>query len=275
MNMAESSQPEEENAIAYLNSYAGKHGKTQPEYKEKDTRGEPHKRTFTLTCQFVDLEVCCEGKSKKEAKRACAVSMVKKMREAGLLSPAESMEYEPVAVLQQLLQKKGYPLPRYDEVGAGGLPHCKIFSIKATALYPDYKEISDPAIATASSKKEAKKKAASELLDRVRPLLDTSPVVSCIVHCTQHVCVSICLCVVTNCVCCALTIIFHCTALIDFVTISVDVYTSRNRNLQLYSLLSGSSTNLFTVMHANELHYGISYSAVQRPGISTAVHLLS
>ena len=193
--MAECSQPEEENAIAYLNNYAAKNGKKHPEYKEKDTRGEPHKRTFTMTCEFVGLEVCCEGKSKKEAKRTCAVSMVKKMREAELLSSAESMEYEPVAVLQQLLQKKGYPVPKYDEVGAGGLPHCKTFAIKATALYPDNREICEPTVATASSKKEAKKRAAVELLSRVRPLLDTSPVVSCI-YLRPFLAISLSLCVV-------------------------------------------------------------------------------
>ena len=176
--MADAGQPEEENAIAFLNTYTTRYGKTFPVYKEKEVRGEPHRRTFTMTCEFVDLEVCCEGKSKKDAKRACAVSMVKKMREEGLLSTAESMEYEPVAVLQQLLQKKNYPIPKYEEVGEAGLPHRKLFTIRASAVYPDGKLICEAAVATASSKKDAKKKAANELLDRVKPLLDTSPLVS-------------------------------------------------------------------------------------------------
>ena len=176
--MAEAGQPEEENAIAYLNTYATKNSRTPPEYREKETRGEPHKRTFSMTCDFVGLEVCCEGKSKKDAKRACAVSMVKKMREAGLLSTAESMEYEPVAVLQQLLQKRNYPVPKYEEVGEAGLAHRKQFSIRVTASYPDGRPISEPSVATGNSKKEAKKKAASDLLSRVKPLLDTSPSVS-------------------------------------------------------------------------------------------------
>lgn len=180
--MAASGEPEEENAVAFLNTFATRNGKMPPEYKEKEIRGEPHRRTFTLTCEFVDLQVCCEGKSKKDAKRACAVSMVKKMREAGLLSTAESMEYEPVAVLQQLLQKKGYPLPRYDDLGATGLSHCKQFTIRATASYPDGGDICEPSVATGSSKKEAKKKAAGELLTKVKPLLDTSPLVSYKIH---------------------------------------------------------------------------------------------
>ena len=176
--MAEAGQPEEENAIAYLNTYATKHCKAFPEYREKETRGEPHKRTFSMTCKFVGHEVCCEGKSKKDTKRACAVSMVKKMREAGLLSTAESMEYEPVAVLQQLLQKRNYPVPKYEEAGVAGLDHCKQFSIRVTASYPDGRSLCEAAVATGSSKKEAKKKAASVLLSRVKPLLDTSPSVS-------------------------------------------------------------------------------------------------
>ena len=177
--MAEGGQPEEENAVAYLNTHATRNGLPPPVYKEKEVRGEPHKRTFTITCEFVNLEVSCEGKSKKEAKRACAVSMVRKMKEQGLISAAQSMEYEPVAVLQQLLQKKNYPVPSYEEVGQGGLPHCKLFTISATAQYADGKLICEPAKATASSKKEAKKKAANELLTRVKPLLETSPSVSC------------------------------------------------------------------------------------------------
>ena len=176
--MAEAAQPEEENAIAFLNTYATKNGKVFPEYREKEARGEPHKRTFSMTCEFVGLEVSCEGKSKKDAKRACAVSMVKKMREAGLLSTAESMEYEPVAVLQQLLQKKNYPIPKYEETGQTGLAHCKQFTISVTASYPDGRLICEAAVATGSSKKEAKKKAANDLLTRVKPLLDTSPLVS-------------------------------------------------------------------------------------------------
>jgi len=170
-------QPEEENAVAFLNTYATRNGKLAPVYKEKEVRGEPHKRTFSMTCEFIDLEVCCEGKSKKDAKRACAVSMVKKMRESGLLLTAQSMECEPVAVLQQLLQKKNCPVPKYDEVGETGPAHCKQFTIKATALYPDNREICEPSFATASSKKEAKKKAANDLLIKVKPLLDNSPVV--------------------------------------------------------------------------------------------------
>lgn len=170
-------EPEEENAVAYLNTYATRNAKPPPLYREREVRGEPHKRTFTIMCEFVDLEVCCEGKSKKDAKRACAVSMIKKMKESGLLSTAESIEYEPVAVLQQLLQKRNYPLPRYDEVGQSGLSHCKQFTVKATASYPNNELICEPSVATASSKKEAKKKAASDLLTRVKPLLDTSPVV--------------------------------------------------------------------------------------------------
>ena len=177
--MAEGGQPEEENAIAYLNTHATRNGLPPPVYIEKEVRGEPHKRTFTITCKFVDLEVSCEGKSKRDAKRACAVSMMKRMKKEGLISAAQSMEYEPVAVLQQLLQKKNYPVPSYEEVGQAGLPHCKQFSISVTARYPDGKQICDPAIATASSKKEAKKKAANELLTRVKPLLETSPLVSC------------------------------------------------------------------------------------------------
>ena len=176
--MAEAAAPEEENAIAYLNTYATKNGKAFPEYREKEARGEPHKRTFSMTCEFVGLEVCCEGKSKKDTKRACAVSMVKRMREAGLLSTAESMEYEPVAVLQQLLQKRNYPVPKYEEVGEAGLPHRKQFTISVTASYPDGQLICEAAVATGSSKKEAKKKAANDLLTMVKPLLETSPLVS-------------------------------------------------------------------------------------------------
>ena len=175
--MATPEQLEEENAIAFLNMHASKNGKAPPEYKEKDMRGEPHKRTFTLTCEFVGLEVCCEGKSKKEAKKKCAVYMVRKMRKEGLLS-TQSMEYEPVAALQQILQKKGYPVPKYEEVGATGLSHCKQFTIRVTASYPDGRMICEPSDATASSKKEAKKKAADDLLTRVKQLLDTSPLVS-------------------------------------------------------------------------------------------------
>lgn len=176
--MAAAGLPDEENAVAYLNTYATKHGKAAPVYREKEVRGEPHKRTFTITCDFVDLVVCCEGKSKKDAKRACAMSMVQKMREVGLLSTNDAMEPEPVAVLQQLLQKRNYPLPKYDELEATGLSHCKQFTISVTALYPDGRQICEPSVAKASSKKEAKKKAASDLLAKLRPLLDTSPIVS-------------------------------------------------------------------------------------------------
>ena len=101
------------------------------------------------------------------------------MKEKGLIAATQSMEYKSVAVLQQLLQKKNYPISRYEEVGQAGLPHFKQFSISVIAQYPDGKPICDPAIATTSSKKEAKKKAANELLSRVKPLLETSPLVSC------------------------------------------------------------------------------------------------
>ena len=176
--MAEAPQPEEENAVAFLNNYATRNGKVAAVYKEKEVRGEPHRRTFTMTCEFVGLDVCCEGKSKKDAKRACAVSMVRRMRESGLLSTEQSMEYEPVAALQQLLQKRNCPLPKYDEVGETGMSHCKQFTIRVTAIYPDGRPICEPSVATGSSKKEAKKKAADDLLVRLKPLLDNSPNVS-------------------------------------------------------------------------------------------------
>ncbi|XP_065908411.1 RISC-loading complex subunit tarbp2-like [Dysidea avara] len=163
---------EEENAVAYLNSYATKHQLPPPVYEEKSVAGEPHKRTFTITCKFQKFEVTSEGKSKKEAKKSCAVSMVRKMKELGVAGD-QSTEYNPVTVLQQLLQKKSLVLPIYDCISEGGVPHNKTFTIRATASNHDGNQFS--AEATASSKKEAKKKAANDLYSKLKPVLDKSP----------------------------------------------------------------------------------------------------
>jgi len=170
---------EEENAIAYLNTYATKHQISSAVYEEKSVSGEPHKRTFTITCKFVGLEVTCEGRSKKEAKKTCAVSMVRKMKKQLGVAEDQTTEYNPVTVLQQFLQKKSLSLPNYDCINEGGPGHSKTFTIRASASGLDGSQYF--AEATASSKKEAKKKAASDLYAKLKPVLDKSPKVSAVV----------------------------------------------------------------------------------------------
>jgi len=171
---------EEENAIAYLNSYATKHQLSPPVYEEKNVAGEPHKRTFTITCKFHQLEVTREGRSKKEAKKSCAVAMVRRMKELGVAED-QTTDYNPVTVLQQLLQKKSLSLPSYDCILEGGVPHNKTFTMRATASNHDGTQYF--ADATASSKKEAKKKAASDLYAKLKPVLEKSPKVSITLAC--------------------------------------------------------------------------------------------
>jgi len=176
---------EEENAIAYLNSYATRHQISPPVYEEKSVTGEPHKRTFTITCKFYQLEVTSEGRSKKEAKKSCAVIMVRKMKELGVTED-QTTEYNPVTVLQQLLQKKSLSIPTYDCIREGGVPHSKTFTMRATAINHDGTKYS--AEATASSKKEAKKKAASDLYSTLKPVLEKSPKVSVSADIVFHLC---------------------------------------------------------------------------------------
>ena len=76
--------------------------------------------------------------------------------------------------LQQLLQKNGYPVPQYPLVAQQGASHTPRFTIKCV-VSNNMEEVVAEEIANASSKKDAEKQAAQQMLPRIEALLKLGP----------------------------------------------------------------------------------------------------
>jgi len=78
--------------------------------------------------------------------------------------------------LQQLLQKNGYPVPKYQLVHQQGASHVPKFTVKCVVTN-NMEDVVAEEIATASTKKDAEKKAAEQMLSSIRTLLQCGPLV--------------------------------------------------------------------------------------------------
>ena len=78
--------------------------------------------------------------------------------------------------LQQLLQKNGYPVPKYQLVHQQGASHVPKFTVKCVVTN-NMEDVVAEEIATASTKKDAEKKAAEQMLPSIRTLLQCGPLV--------------------------------------------------------------------------------------------------
>ena len=72
--------------------------------------------------------------------------------------------------LQQLLQKNGYPVPQYQLACKQGASHVPKFTVKCVVT-DNMDQIVAEESATASSKKDAEKKAAEQMLPLITTLL--------------------------------------------------------------------------------------------------------
>ena len=91
---------------------------------------------------------------------------------ASVASPPNMMKNE----LQQLLQKNGYPVPKYQLVHQQGASHVPKFTVKCVVTN-NMEDIVAEEVATASTKKDAEKKAAEQMLPLIRTLLQCGPLV--------------------------------------------------------------------------------------------------
>ena len=91
---------------------------------------------------------------------------------ASVASPPNMMKNE----LQQLLQKNGYPVPKYQLVHQQGASHVPKFTVKCVVTN-NMEDVVAEEIATASTKKDAEKKAAEKMLSSIRTLHQCGPLV--------------------------------------------------------------------------------------------------
>lgn len=73
-----------------------------------------------------------------------------------------SSEKDPKTLLQEWLQARKRPLPHYDVVNVEGESHSQLFTVKC-----EVKAHATPTVATANSRKNAEKEAASLMLDKL------------------------------------------------------------------------------------------------------------
>ena len=179
-----------------------KKGLPVPNYDELKREGSSHCPVFTVkvTVQWEggrDMEEIGEGPSKKIASSDAAKKMLAKIRNIEgipwpqlsspspwrLPRPGENPKVNVTSpqspsnikgTLQELLQKEGFPNPRYEEVSATGPPNSRTFTVNC--IVSNHGNCTAEESGTGKTKRDAEKSAAQNMMERIQKwLIDDLP----------------------------------------------------------------------------------------------------
>lgn len=147
--------------VALLQEVMMQHAKPLPQYSIVSLPGPT--LGFQCTCTVGDIKATATAYSKQEAKHRSAQNILSVLKIPGPVGSPVKINSTPhvnanaVSKLNELASQNGVPYPLYAEVSSGSLRQVSQFAVRCSFG-------SLEAVGTASNKKEAKQRAASEIL---------------------------------------------------------------------------------------------------------------
>ena len=153
-------------SVAVVNQYAQKHGLSLT-WVEASSTGPPHQRMFVLRLTLGKRVTEGRGSNKKLAKEDAAKRMMEELHGDGYLETDSVQEQRSkISVLQELCQKSGRPLPKYQEISRVGPPNDRTFTFAVFIHRPSTGEEMS-AQGKGKSKDKAKSDAATAMLQKL------------------------------------------------------------------------------------------------------------
>lgn len=135
------------NPISFLQELCQKHAIAFPKFKEMDSSGKSHCKTFHFTCSFEGLESTGSGPYKKVAKRNAGTEMVKLLKEGGFLNKYDTRSVNeglnrtmqssknPISALMEYCTKEKIDSPVFNDVAGKNNSFVASCELKDKKIY--------------------------------------------------------------------------------------------------------------------------------------------